>query len=181
MPPIEYTIWIFWEMTSRIFAVLGALFGSTMDTCIACGKFSGISCSQLQLRSPPWCRSQSLWMFVPSLPLSTVVTSCSSYAAPMCCGGVCVALSCSGGGFLHDGAYDSVWDRVRPMTGKYFINYFQYQEVVGCVCMLNGWFSSNDVFAQTTTTTMGCVADEGKIHLPFLPVPRGRWVCLHAQ
>ena len=29
------------------------------------------------------------------------------------------------------------------MTGKYFINYFQYQEVVGRVCMLNGSFSSN--------------------------------------
>ena len=42
------------------------------------------------------------------------------------------------------GAYDSVWDRVKPMTGKYFINYFQYQGVVGCFCMLNYWFSSND-------------------------------------
>ena len=30
------------------------------------------------------------------------------------------------------------------MTGKFF-NYFQYHEDVGCVCMLNGWFSSNDV------------------------------------
>ena len=31
------------------------------------------------------------------------------------------------------------------MTGNYFFNYFQYQEFVGCVCMLNYWFSSNDV------------------------------------
>ena len=30
------------------------------------------------------------------------------------------------------------------MTGKYFINYFQYQGVVGCFCMLNYWFSSYD-------------------------------------
>ena len=30
------------------------------------------------------------------------------------------------------------------MTGKYLFNYFQYQEVVGCVCMLNYWISSND-------------------------------------
>ena len=29
-----------------------------------------------------------------------------------------------------------------PMTGKYTIYYFQYQEDVGCVCMLNDWFSS---------------------------------------
>ena len=49
-----------------------------------------------------------------------------------------------GGGFTRDGAYDFVWDSVRLMTGKYTINYFQYQEDVGCVCMLNGWFSSND-------------------------------------
>ena len=30
------------------------------------------------------------------------------------------------------------------MTGKYFVHYFQYQEDVGCVGLLNGWFSSND-------------------------------------
>ena len=35
-------------------------------------------------------------------------------------------------------------DSVRPMTGNYLINYFQYQEVVGCVCMLDYWFISND-------------------------------------
>ena len=53
-------------------------------------------------------------------------------------------MSCGGGFCSPDGAYDSVWDRVKPMTGKYFFNYFQYQEFVGCVCMLNYWFSSND-------------------------------------
>ena len=30
------------------------------------------------------------------------------------------------------------------MTGKYFVYYFQYKEDVGCVGLLNGWFSSND-------------------------------------
>ena len=54
-------------------------------------------------------------------------------------------MSCGGGFFTPDGAYDSVWDSVKPLIGKYTINYFQYQEDVGCVCMLNGWFSSNDV------------------------------------
>ena len=49
-----------------------------------------------------------------------------------------------GGGFTPGGAYDSVWDNVTSMAGKYLINYFQYQEVVRCVCMLNYWFSSND-------------------------------------
>ena len=77
------------------------------------------------------------------------MTSCSSStdcpgSAALFCGGVCVAMSCCGGFFNPDGAYDSVWDSVKPMTGKYFFNYFQYQEFVGCVCMLNYWFSSND-------------------------------------
>ena len=69
---------------------------------------------------------------------------CPDSAAPMCCGGVCVAMSCGGGGFPPDGAYFSAWCSVRPMTGIYFFNYFQYQDDVWFVCMLNGWFSSND-------------------------------------
>ena len=36
-----------------------------------------------------------------------------------------------------------LWDCVWPMTGKYTIDYFQYQGDVGCVCMLNDWISSN--------------------------------------
>ena len=40
-----------------------------------------------------------------------------------------------------------------PMKGKYTINYIQYQDVVGCVCMLKDWISSCCVFAPTTTTT----------------------------
>ena len=56
----------------------------------------------------------------------------------------CVSLSCGGGGFPPDGAYTSIWDSVRPITGKYFVYYFQYQEVVECICLLNVWFSSND-------------------------------------
>ena len=52
-----------------------------------------------------------------------------------------VAMSCGG----PDGAYNSIWDSVRPMAGKYTTYYFQYQECVGYVCMLNYWFSSNDV------------------------------------
>ena len=81
---------------------------------------------------------------------AAVVTTCASSAdclgsaAPMCCGGVCVAMSCGGGSFPPDGTYDSVWDSVRLMTGKYTVNYFQYQEDVGCVCMLNDWFSCYD-------------------------------------
>ena len=52
--------------------------------------------------------------------------------------------------FTPGGAYDSVWDSVRPMTGNYLINYFQYQEFVGCVCMLNYSFLSNDEICPDT-------------------------------
>ena len=74
--------------------------------------------------------------------------------APCCCESVCVAMSC-GGGFPPDGAYVSVWDSGKPLTGNYFFNYFQYQVFVGCVCLLNYWFSSNDEFAQSSTTFPG--------------------------
>ena len=33
----------------------------------------------------------------------------------------CVALSCGGGFCSPDGAYDSVWDMVKSMSGKYFV------------------------------------------------------------
>ena len=69
---------------------------------------------------------------------------CSDTAVPMCSFHVCVAMSCGGGSFSPDGAYDSLWDSVKPMKGKYTINCFQYQEDVGCVCVLNDWISSND-------------------------------------
>ena len=81
---------------------------------------------------------------------ATVVTTCSAStdctnsATPTCSGDVCVAMSCGGGSFIPDGAYDSLWDSVKPMKGKYTINYFQYQEDVECVCVLNDWISSND-------------------------------------
>ena len=71
---------------------------------------------------------------------ANVVTSCSSSAD---CGGICVAMSCVCG-FSPGGAYDSVWDSVKPMAGKYLFNYFQYQGFVGCICMLNYRFSSYD-------------------------------------
>ena len=81
---------------------------------------------------------------------AAVVTTCSASAnctdslTLTWSGSVCMAMSCGGGSFTPDGAYDSLWDSVKPMTGKYTINYFQYQEDVGCVCMLNDRTSSND-------------------------------------
>ena len=80
-------------------------------------KFSGFSCPRLQLWNLPRCPSQSL--------LRRDVVWWWFFFTP-------------------GAAYDAVWDSVRPMTGKYTISYFQYQEFVGCVCMLNGWFSNID-------------------------------------
>ena len=67
------------------------------------------------------------------IPVATaaVVTSCSSSAncpssaAPMCCGGVCAAMSC-GKYFSPDGACDFAWDSAKPMNGTYTINFIQY-------------------------------------------------------
>ena len=61
---------------------------------------------------------------------------CTDSSTSMCSGGVRVATQCGGGSFTPDGAYDSLWNSVKPMTGAHTINYSQCQEDVGCVCML---------------------------------------------
>ena len=54
---------------------------------------------------------------------AAAVTTCSASAdyadsaTPTCSGSVCVAMPCGGGSFTPDGAYDSLWDSVKPMTG----------------------------------------------------------------
>ena len=60
-----------------------------------------------------------------------------------------------GESFSPDNAYDSAWNSFKPMKGKYIINYFQYQDDVGCVCMHNDASAASTVFAQTTTTIPG--------------------------
>ena len=49
------------------------------------------------------------------------------------CDSVCVALSCSGGEFSHDGLYDYSWARVAPVARKYTTNFSQYKSDVVCV------------------------------------------------
>ena len=120
-----------------VVSVFCALLGSTLDTCcvVRCtrsraGNTAGRACSQLQLRSSPCCCSQSLWMVGPSLPLLRryLVLFVGSFP---CCRGVCVAMSCCGGFFTPDGAYDSVWDYVKPLTGKYFFNFSSTKSSLG--------------------------------------------------
>ena len=48
------------------------------------------------------CNYRDLVLFVGRLP---------------CCGSVCVVMSCGGGFFSPGGAYDSVWDSVKPIAG----------------------------------------------------------------
>ena len=43
-------------------------------------------------------------------------------------------MSCCGGSFNPDGTHDSVWVCVWPLVDT----------TLGCVCMLNGWFSNID-------------------------------------
>ena len=46
--------------------------------------------------------------------------------------------------FLSWWCFDSIWDSVKPIAGNYLFYYFQYFQFVGCICMLNYWFSSFD-------------------------------------
>ena len=40
---------------------------------------------------------------------------CTDSATPTCSGDICVTMSRGGGSFIPDGAYDSLWDNVKPM------------------------------------------------------------------
>ena len=53
-----------------------------------------------------------------------------------------MTLVATGGEFTLDGLYDSGGDSTTLVTGKYTANYFSHKYGVGCVCMLNDWFSS---------------------------------------
>ena len=64
--------------------------------------------------------------------------------------------------------------------GKYTINYFQYQDVVGCVAMSCGGESFSPYGAYDYVWDSVKPMKE-KIHHLFLPVPRRCWVCFLAQ
>ena len=40
---------------------------------------------------------------------------CTDSAIPTCSGDVCVAMSCGGGSFTPNGAYDSLWDSIQDV------------------------------------------------------------------
>ena len=101
---------------------------------VSCRKYSGAI-----MFTAPFAEPTVMSFTVPLygyiiVAIAVVVTPFSSLAdgPDSACGGVYVAMSCGGGFFTPDAAYDSVWDSVKPMTGNFF-NYFQYQGIVGCV------------------------------------------------
>ena len=114
-------------------------FGMVWQTQSRAGSTLGFSCSQLQLRSSLWCRSQSLSMTGPSLPLLLLWSRALRRQ------------TCSAGSLRRDVVWWWFYCRwyLRFCMGqceaddwKFFL--FPVPEVVGRVCMLNGWFSSND-------------------------------------
>ena len=100
----------------------------------------GRLCSQLQSRSP---------LYVVHSPFGWFYHRCHCNCRDLVL--FVVAMSCGG----LDGAYNSIWDSVRPMTGKYITYYFQYHGFVRCVCMLNYWFSRYDTICADNTSTSG--------------------------
>ena len=90
------------------------------------------------------CNCRDLVLFVGRLPW---------LCGPNVLRGVCVAMSCGGGCFSPDGAYDFAWDSVKPMKGSTPSITSSTLVDVGCVCMLNDWIAALTIFAPTTTTT----------------------------
>ena len=91
---------------------------------VSSGKYSGTCVSTAPVAEPT-----VLSFTVPLDGCTIVVTTtvvtfysssadCPGSAAPFCCEGVCVAMSCGGGFCSPGGAYDSVWDSVKPMGWK---------------------------------------------------------------
>ena len=81
------------------------------------------------------------WIVRTIVATAYVVTSSSSADCPDC-RSVYVAMSCGGGFFTPDAAYDSVWDSEAD-DWKFFQS-FPVPRVCWMCCMLNYWFSSID-------------------------------------
>ena len=73
----------------------------------------------------------------------------------MCCGGVCVAMSCGGDSFSPDGAYDFSWDSVKADEGNIHHQFHPAPLTLSVsACSMFGSAAST-YFAQTTTTIPG--------------------------
>ena len=88
------------------------------------------------------------------------------------------SMSCGGESFTPDGAFDSLWDSAKLTTGRYTINYFHFQEDVGCVCMLNDWIKSNDeICADNYDYFPFMFKGQGRSELLEMTIP-SRWTVI---
>ena len=77
---------------------------------------------------------------------------CTDSATPMCSAGACVAMSCDGGSFTPDGAYDSLWVAL-PMKGNTPSFTSSKKRTLGVSACSMTVSAAMTTFAQTTTTT----------------------------
>ena len=103
-------------------------------------------------------------------------TNCTDSLVFTCCGSVCIAMPCGGGSFTPDAAYDSLWDSVKPLTGEYTINFFQYQEDVGgvhaeCLDQLHRLFLRRQLHLLPVHVAGLCRSEQWEVYLyGFFPV-----------
>ena len=105
---------------------------------VSSGKYCG-TCVSTAPAADPAVMSFTV-LFLGSTIVATAAVGITCFASADCtvsrlqCAAWVFTSGCRGdGSFTPDGAYDSLWDSVEPMTGEYTINFFQYQEDVGCV------------------------------------------------
>ena len=121
--------WIFWEMTSRTFSVF-ALFGSTVDLgqgvlALLCNdRCRSSAVAVLTGVDTPvfaqWLIPMDLTIEISQLQFDKVVF------VPVVQIVRCAAMSCGGESFSPAGAHVYAWVNVKPMQGKYTINYIFY-------------------------------------------------------
>ena len=102
--------------TSRVCHLCVALFVYVLADPVSCGKYSGTLVFTAPVAEPTVVSYTVPLVGCTIVAIATIVTSCSS--AALFYEGVCVAMSCGGGFLTPDGAYDSVWDIVKPVTGN---------------------------------------------------------------
>ena len=90
---------------------------------VSSGKYCG-TCVSTAPAAEPAVMSFTVTLTVSTIDATAAVgttcfasADCTDSATPMCSAGACVAMSCDGGSFTPDGAYDSLWVAM-PMKGN---------------------------------------------------------------
>ena len=110
--------------------------GMSMDLVdpVSSGMYCG-TCVSMAPAADPAVMSFTVLFYVATAAVGiTCFASADCTVSRLQCAAWVFTSGCRGdGSFTPEGAYDSLWDSVEPMTGEYTINFFQYQEDVGCV------------------------------------------------